>query len=206
MSTTATISRRIDARADRSPAPASDRPTLIVLRTIIGYPAPTRQGTAKAHGEAARQGRGGQDQGDPGLAGRARFLRAARGARRDGGAPRRNGRSAARSGRPGWRATAAAHADLAARIRRRALSGRVARRLGHGAARSSPPAPGSPPARRPARRSRRSTRWSRPWRAARPTSPEAPAPTSKAATDFEARYRPAAISIGASASTPWARR
>jgi transketolase len=30
----------------------SDRPTLIVLRTIIGYPAPTRQNTAKAHGEA----------------------------------------------------------------------------------------------------------------------------------------------------------
>ena len=30
----------------------SERPTLIVLRTIIGYPAPTRQGTAKAHGEA----------------------------------------------------------------------------------------------------------------------------------------------------------
>ncbi|NOT06687.1 MAG: transketolase, partial [Gemmatimonadales bacterium] len=29
-----------------------DRPTLIVLRTIIGYPAPTRQNTAKAHGEA----------------------------------------------------------------------------------------------------------------------------------------------------------
>ncbi len=30
----------------------SERPTLIVLRTIIGYPAPTRQNTAKAHGEA----------------------------------------------------------------------------------------------------------------------------------------------------------
>src|SRR5687768_16179114 len=30
----------------------TDRPTLIRLRTIIGYPALTRQGTAKAHGEA----------------------------------------------------------------------------------------------------------------------------------------------------------
>jgi transketolase len=30
----------------------TERPTLIVLRTIIGYPAPTRQNTAKAHGEA----------------------------------------------------------------------------------------------------------------------------------------------------------
>ena len=29
----------------------SERPTLIVLRTIIGYPAPTRQNSAKAHGE-----------------------------------------------------------------------------------------------------------------------------------------------------------
>ena len=33
-------------------AAESERPTLIVLRTIIGYPAPTRQNTAKAHGEA----------------------------------------------------------------------------------------------------------------------------------------------------------
>jgi transketolase len=33
-------------------AEESERPTLIVLRTIIGYPAPTRQNTAKAHGEA----------------------------------------------------------------------------------------------------------------------------------------------------------
>src|SRR6187401_3125827 len=31
-------------------AAESDRPTLIVLRTIIGFPAPTRQNTAKAHG------------------------------------------------------------------------------------------------------------------------------------------------------------
>ncbi len=30
----------------------TERPTLIVLRTIIGYPAPTRQNTPKAHGEA----------------------------------------------------------------------------------------------------------------------------------------------------------
>jgi transketolase len=33
-------------------AAESERPTFIVLRTIIGYPAPTRQNTAKAHGEA----------------------------------------------------------------------------------------------------------------------------------------------------------
>ena len=33
-------------------AAETERPTLIVLRTIIGYPAPTRQNTAKAHGEA----------------------------------------------------------------------------------------------------------------------------------------------------------
>jgi len=33
-------------------ATEQERPTLIVLRTIIGYPAPTRQNTPKAHGEA----------------------------------------------------------------------------------------------------------------------------------------------------------
>ena len=32
-------------------AEEEDRPTLIVLRTIIGYPAPTRQNSNKAHGE-----------------------------------------------------------------------------------------------------------------------------------------------------------
>jgi transketolase len=32
-------------------AAETDRPTLIVLRTIIGYPAPTRQNSSKAHGE-----------------------------------------------------------------------------------------------------------------------------------------------------------
>ena len=39
-------------RAFGEAARHTDRPTLIRLRTIIGYPAPTRQGTAKAHGEA----------------------------------------------------------------------------------------------------------------------------------------------------------
>src|ERR1043166_6956586 len=28
-----------------------ERPTLIILRTIIGYPAPTKQNSSKAHGE-----------------------------------------------------------------------------------------------------------------------------------------------------------
>ena len=39
-------------RALTDAASQTDRPTLIRLRTIIGYPAPTGQGTAKAHGEA----------------------------------------------------------------------------------------------------------------------------------------------------------
>jgi transketolase len=39
-------------RAFSGAAAETERPTLIVLRTIIGYPAPTRQNTAKAHGEA----------------------------------------------------------------------------------------------------------------------------------------------------------
>ena len=32
-------------------AQASDRPTLIACKTIIGYGAPTKAGTSKAHGE-----------------------------------------------------------------------------------------------------------------------------------------------------------
>ena len=40
----------IDA-AFRDATSRADRPTLIRLRTIIGYPAPTRQNSAKAHGE-----------------------------------------------------------------------------------------------------------------------------------------------------------
>jgi transketolase len=39
-------------RAFAQAAAETGRPTLIVLRTIIGYPAPTRQNTPKAHGEA----------------------------------------------------------------------------------------------------------------------------------------------------------
>ncbi len=30
----------------------SERPTLVIVRTIIGYGSPNRQGTSKAHGEA----------------------------------------------------------------------------------------------------------------------------------------------------------
>ncbi len=40
----------IDAALSEA-AQETERPMLIVLRTIIGYPAPTRQNTAKAHGE-----------------------------------------------------------------------------------------------------------------------------------------------------------
>src|ERR1051325_5389852 len=32
-------------------ADSAERPTLIILRTIIGYPAPTKQNSSKAHGE-----------------------------------------------------------------------------------------------------------------------------------------------------------
>jgi transketolase len=40
------------ARAIRAGLAEEQRPTLICCRTVIGYPAPTRGGTAKAHGEA----------------------------------------------------------------------------------------------------------------------------------------------------------
>ncbi|MGQ0702752.1 MAG: transketolase [Gemmatimonadales bacterium] len=42
--------RAID-RALTDAAEETERPTLIILPTVIGYPAPTRQNTAKAHGE-----------------------------------------------------------------------------------------------------------------------------------------------------------
>ena len=38
-------------RAMTDAAQAAERPTLIILRTIIGYPAPTKQNSSKAHGE-----------------------------------------------------------------------------------------------------------------------------------------------------------
>ena len=38
-------------RALTDAASDDERPTMVVLRTIIGYPAPSRQNTAKAHGE-----------------------------------------------------------------------------------------------------------------------------------------------------------
>jgi transketolase len=38
-------------RALSEAAQETDRPSLVVLRTIIGFPAPTRQNSAKAHGE-----------------------------------------------------------------------------------------------------------------------------------------------------------
>ena len=57
-------SRRLGVRTDRRPGPEGDRgrdhasaqksnkPTLIACKTTIGYGAPTKAGTAKAHGEA----------------------------------------------------------------------------------------------------------------------------------------------------------
>ena len=48
-STTATTWPRIDARA-RPPPPRRPRPSLIVLRTIIADPAPTKRDTSGAHG------------------------------------------------------------------------------------------------------------------------------------------------------------
>ncbi|HEV7431946.1 MAG TPA: transketolase [Steroidobacteraceae bacterium] len=39
------------AQAIRAAKAETERPTLICCRTVIGYPAPTRGGTAKAHGE-----------------------------------------------------------------------------------------------------------------------------------------------------------
>ena len=45
----------------------TDKPTFIQLRTIIGWPAPTKQNTGKVHGSAARRRRGRRDQEGPRL-------------------------------------------------------------------------------------------------------------------------------------------
>ena len=58
---TATTSR--PSRRPSRPREADDRPSLIAVRTHIGYGSPNRQDTQKAHGAAARAGRGPPDQG-----------------------------------------------------------------------------------------------------------------------------------------------
>ena len=68
-STTPTTSTRSRPRSRR----ASDEeraPTLIRVKSIIGYPSPNKQGTSKAHGVAAGRGRGPRDQGGDGLGSR----------------------------------------------------------------------------------------------------------------------------------------
>ena len=62
-------------------ARADDRPSLIAVRTHIGYGSPNQQDTQKAHGQPLGRGRGPPRQGGLRLGSRQDVLRAARGAR-----------------------------------------------------------------------------------------------------------------------------
>ena len=44
--------RRRPAGRDRGGKAISDKPTLVILKTVIAWPAPTKQNTGKAHGSA----------------------------------------------------------------------------------------------------------------------------------------------------------
>ena len=71
----------------------TNKPTMIIVRTQIGYGCPAKQGKSSAHGEPPGGRQPGRGQGVPGLAGRARLLRAPGGVRvhRPGGPARREG-------------------------------------------------------------------------------------------------------------------
>ena len=173
------------------PAPTTERPTLIRVKSIIGYPSPNKQGTSQGARRAAGRGRGPRDQGGDGLGPRQDVLRARRrlrgsspprarrrGAGRVAGAARRLASATTPTRRKEWdlaweggvlRRPAAAGAD-----------GRAAqRRLGP--RRSSPRVA---PARRRWPRWRRSCRR---WSAAPPTCRSRRRPSSPAATTSATR-------------------
>ena len=81
--------------------PRRTRPSLIVLRTHIAYPAPNAIDTSKSHGVAARRGRGAGDEGGDGLRPRRDVRRLRRGPRAHGRRRRARRRAAARVGRSG---------------------------------------------------------------------------------------------------------
>ena len=111
---TATTSRPSTRRSPR-PRPSTDRPSLIVVRTHIGFGSPNKQDTAERARRAARRGRGQADQGEPRLAARADLLRArrrrARSTRRRRSAARRRTPSGASASRPSARPTRTARAQ-----------------------------------------------------------------------------------------------
>ena len=191
----------------------TDRPSFIALRTIIGWPAPTKQNTGKIHGSAL-----GADE----VAATKKILgfdpRSDVPGRPGGARPHPRGRQA-RSRRA---------RGLADRLRRLAgrepEAGRAVRphgdahtagRLDRRAARASRPTPRAwPPVRRPARCCRRWRPCCPSYGAARPTWPRATTPRWRASRrssrrSTRPRRSPATGTAGrctsASASTEWAR-
>ena len=139
-STTSTTSRRCTTRSWRRGTRPRE-PSLISVRSIIGWPAPTKQNTGKAHGSGARRRGGREDQGDPRLRPDGQLLLPGRGARshpqggrsrprparRVAGGLRRLGQGAPRPRRRARPDLAAAAARglgrQAARLRRREVDG-----------------------------------------------------------------------------------
>ena len=111
-----------------------ERPSLIVLRSHIAYPAPHAMDTAKAHGAPLGRGRGPRDEGGDGLRSRTRRSRCPSRARAHGRRARARSRAAARVGRPASRPGRAALPGARPRARARPAR-RAARGLARGAAR-----------------------------------------------------------------------
>ena len=94
--------RRPRGRAARGHGRRRRRPSLIVLRSHIGYPSPKFTDTAKAHGNPLGDDEIARHQGDPGPAARRDVLRARRRARRSTGRPGAAAAASARRGRSAW--------------------------------------------------------------------------------------------------------
>ena len=180
-----------------------ERPSLIAVRSVIGYGAPTKAGTAAAHGAAL-----GEDE--------ARGAKLALGRDPDqefhvpaavyeafdaAGAAR----ACRASGAGGW-PSGGPRSPVAAAEWESAQAGRplqgLAEALQTAAAPRSRTAPSSRPASRAATRCRRWPRSCRRWSGVPRTSPRASAPGSTASPTTAGRP-PAATSTGASASTRW---
>ena len=187
-------------------AQKSSKPTLIACKTTIGYGAPTRAGTAKAHGEAlgADELKGAKEKLGISLEAVLGAGRCAEGLARSR-QPRRRGR--ARTGKarsPNWATASAPNSNAGC-----AMSGRPRwqRRCAPTRRRCWRRRRTSPPANRRNRRSRRSPprcRWNF-WRAP-PTSPAPTTTRRNRRSRSRPRRRRAASSITASASTACVRR
>ena len=122
-----------------------ERPSLIVLRSHIAYPAPHAVDTGEGARLSARRGRGPGDEGGHGLRSRRDLRRLGRGARAHGGRRRAGRRAAARVGRAARRL-----GRQRSRSSRGSASSTCAASRARAGARRCPSS-------RPARRSRRAT-------------------------------------------------